>query len=382
MSTFRTFPTRGALRRLSFGPLDLAVFATVLLGLYLVLRVGRGATVSFAPTHVTTVSTDPTNLPYDAARSLLRMFVALGFSTVFALTYGYVAARSRRAEKVLVPLLDILQSVPVLGFLSVTVTAFIALFPHSLLGLECASVFAIFTAQAWNMTFSFYYSVRALPRELDEASRMLRLTRWQRYWKIEVPYGIVGLVWNGMMSFGGGWFFLAACEAISVLNHTYTLPGIGSYVAKAIDDGDLGKVGLAISDDGVPGDRGQRGLLAAADSVVGALQARGVLGGRTAAVGSCSTCCAARVGPARSAGAPGCARRAARTGDARARARRQRARRRPAARPARARRPDLRGARRRLRSPMGSTGWSSTSAPTAPARFSRRSDTARSPSRA
>ena len=217
------------------------------LGLYLVLRVGRGATVSFAPTHVTTVSTDPANLPYDAARSLLRMFVALGFSSVFALTYGYVAARSRRAEKVLVPLLDILQSVPVLGFLSVTVTAFIALFTHSLLGLECASVFAIFTAQAWNMTFSFYYSVRALPRELDEVSRMLRLTHWQRYWKIEVPYGIVGMVWNGMMSFGGGWFFLAACEAISVLNHTYTLPGVGSYVAKAIDDGDLGKVGLAIA---------------------------------------------------------------------------------------------------------------------------------------
>ena len=224
MSTSRTFPTKGALRRLPFGPLDVAVLAAVLVGLYVVLRVGRGATVSFAPTHVTTVSTDPSNLPYDAARSLLRMFAALAFSTVFALTYGYVAARSRRAEKVLIPLLDILQSVPVLGFLSVTVTAFIALFPGSLLGLECASIFAIFTAQAWNMTFSFYYSVRALPRELDEASRMLRLTRWQRYWKIEVPNGIVGLVWNGMMSFGGGWFFLAACEAISVLNHTTRCP--------------------------------------------------------------------------------------------------------------------------------------------------------------
>jgi NitT/TauT family transport system permease protein len=138
------------------------------------------------------------------------------------------------------------QSVPVLGFLSVTVTGFIALFPGSLLGLECASVFAIFTAQAWNMTFSFYYSVRSLPRELDEVSRVLRLTRWQRYWKIEVPNGIVGLVWNGMMGFGGGWFFLAACEAISVLNQQYTLPGVGSYVARAIDDGELGDVGLAI----------------------------------------------------------------------------------------------------------------------------------------
>ena len=144
MRAWRTFPSRGALGRLPFGPLDVAVLVAVVVGLYAALRVGQGATVSFAPSRVTTVSTDPARLPYDAARSLLRMFAALGFSTVFALTYGYVAARSRRAEKVLVPLLDILQSVPVLGFLSVTVTVFIALFPHSMLGLECASVFAIF----------------------------------------------------------------------------------------------------------------------------------------------------------------------------------------------------------------------------------------------
>ena len=246
MSAQRTFPSRGALRRLPFGALDVAVLCAVLVGLYVLVRVGRGATVSFAPTHVMTISTDPSHRPYYAARSLLRMFVALGLSTLFALSYGYAAARSRRAEKVLIPLLDVLQSVPVLGFLSVTVTAFIALFPHSLLGLECASVFAIFTAQAWNMTFSFYHSLHSLPRELDEASRMLRMTRWQRYWKVEVPNGTVGLVWNGMMGFGGGWFFLAASEAISVLNHHYALPGIGSYVASAIDHGELGRVGLAI----------------------------------------------------------------------------------------------------------------------------------------
>jgi NitT/TauT family transport system permease protein len=247
VSAFRTFPTKGALRRLPFGPIDVAVLAAVLVGLYVILEVGRGTTVSFSPTHVTTVSSDPADLPYYAARSLLRMFAALALSTLFALTYGYVAARSRRAEKVLIPALDILQSVPVLAFLSITVTGFIALFPGSLLGLECASIFAIFTAQAWNMTFSFYYSVRALPREVDEVSRMLRLTRWQRFWKIEVPNGTVGLVWNGMMSFDGGWFFLAASEAISVLNKKYALPGIGSYVAKAVDDGDLSKVGLAIA---------------------------------------------------------------------------------------------------------------------------------------
>jgi NitT/TauT family transport system permease protein len=246
VSAFRTFPTKGALRRLPFGPIDVVVLAAVLVGLYAILEVGRGTTVSFSPTHVTTVSGDPADLPYDAARSLLRMFAALALSTLFALTYGYVAARSRRAETVLIPALDILQSVPVLAFLSITVTGFIALFPRSLLGLECASIFAIFTSQAWNLTFSFYYSLRALPRELDEVSRMLRLTRWQRYWKIEVPNGMVGLVWNGMMSFGGGWFFLAASEAISVLNEKYALPGVGSYVAGAIDHGELGHVGLAI----------------------------------------------------------------------------------------------------------------------------------------
>jgi NitT/TauT family transport system permease protein len=152
----RTFPSRGALRRLPVGPLDLLVLVAVLVVLYAIVRVGRGATVSFAPSRVTAISTDPRHLPYDAARSLLRMFVALALSTAFALSYGYLAARSRRAEKLLVPLLDILQSIPVLGFLSVTVTAFVALFPHSVLGLECASVFAIFTAQAWNMAFSFY----------------------------------------------------------------------------------------------------------------------------------------------------------------------------------------------------------------------------------
>ena len=136
------------------------------------------------------------------------MFLALGFSTLFTFVYGYAAARSKRAEKVLVPLLDILQSVPVLGFLSVTVTAFIALFRGSLLGLEAASIFAIFTGQAWNMTFSFYQSLRSVPRELDEMATLYRLSRWERFTRLELPASVIGLVWNGMMSFGGGWFFL------------------------------------------------------------------------------------------------------------------------------------------------------------------------------
>ena len=247
MSTLRSYlPSRPALRR-PFSPIDIGVLVAVLVVLYTVLRVGHGATVSFSPRALEHVSTSPARLPYDAARSLLRMFIALFFSMLFTLVYGYAAAHSRRAEKVLVPILDILQSVPVLGFLTITVTVFISLFAGSELGLEAASIFAIFTAQAWNMTFSFYASLKSLPRELDELSRSLRLTRWQRFWKIEAPSGAIGLVWNGMMSFGGSWFFLVASEAISLHDHTYSLPGIGSFVGSAIAKGDLGAVGLAIA---------------------------------------------------------------------------------------------------------------------------------------
>ncbi len=225
---------------------DVVVAAAVLVLLYLTLRVGQGTTVSFSTSQSAKVDTDPSQLPYDAARSLLRMFVALAASIVFTFVYAYAAAKSRRLERVLIPALDILQSVPVLGFLTVAVSGFIALFPGSLLGLECASIFAIFTSQAWNMTFGFYHALTSLPRELDELSRSFRFTRWMRFWKVELPAGTIGLVWNGMMSFGGGWFFLVASEAISVNQKDYALPGVGSYAGAAIADGDLGKVGWAI----------------------------------------------------------------------------------------------------------------------------------------
>jgi NitT/TauT family transport system permease protein len=214
--------------------------AALLLGLFLLLygtaKVGKGFFVAFNPPSIEpSVSLDPRNLPYYAARSTLRMFVALGLSILFTLTYGYAAAKNRYAERVLIPLLDILQSVPVLGFLSVTVTGFIALFPGSLFGLECASIFAIFTGQAWNMAFSFYNALITLPKELTEAATVFRFSNWRRFIAVEVPASMIGLVWNGMMSFGGGWFFVTVSEAISVLNRTYTLPGIGSYVAKAVE---------------------------------------------------------------------------------------------------------------------------------------------------
>jgi len=243
----QTFPSREALYRLPFTLPDVVVSFGALALLALIARVGAGAFVRFTPPDVVPrVDLDPSHLPYYAGRSTLRMFIALGCSLLFTLVYGYVAAKSRRAERVLIPLLDILQSVPVLGFLSITVTGFIALFPGSLLGLEAASIFAIFTSQAWNMTFSFYQSLRTLPRELDEAATLYRLSGWQRFIRLEVPAAMIGLVWNAMMSFGGGWFFVAASEAINVLNQRFTLPGIGSYVAMAVEAQDFRAVVLAV----------------------------------------------------------------------------------------------------------------------------------------
>jgi NitT/TauT family transport system permease protein len=226
----------------------LVVILGVLTLLGLIAHLGSGAMVGFRPPDVSpSISLDPRNLPEYAGRSTLRMFIALGCSTLFTLIYGSIAAHNRRAERLLVPLLDILQSVPVLGFLSITVTGFIALFPGSLLGLEAASIFAIFTSQVWNMTFSFYQSLRTVPKELIEATTLYRLSRWQRFTRLEVPSAAIPLLWNAMMSFGGGWFFVAASEAISVLNQDYTLPGIGSYVAAAVGAQDLAALGWAIA---------------------------------------------------------------------------------------------------------------------------------------
>nr|WP_314685815.1 ABC transporter permease subunit [uncultured Bifidobacterium sp.] len=192
------------------------------------------------------ISTDPSHLPYYALRSVLRMGIALLFSLIFTFLYGLAAARLRRVGKVLVLLLDILQSVPVLGFLSATITIWLTLFPHSMLGVEAASIFAIFTSQAWNMTFSFHHSLLSEPQELDEAARSFRLTRWQRFWKLDAPNSAIPLLWNCMMSVSGGWFFLTASEMISVNNATYALPGIGSYVEQAAARQEVGHIGLAI----------------------------------------------------------------------------------------------------------------------------------------
>ncbi|NSX30008.1 ABC transporter permease subunit [Gardnerella vaginalis] len=193
-----------------------------------------------------TVSTDLINLPYYTLRSVFRMMLALIASLIFTIVYGSLAARSRRLGKVLIPLLDILQSVPILGFLSATVTIWLVIFPGSMMGVEAASIFAIFTSQAWNMTFSFHRSLLSEPKELDEAVRSLQLTHWQRFWVLDMPNAMIPLLWNCMMSVGGGWFFLTASEMISVNNHTYALPGVGSFVAQSAAENKLGNIWWAI----------------------------------------------------------------------------------------------------------------------------------------
>jgi NitT/TauT family transport system permease protein len=192
------------------------------------------------------ISLSPANLPEYALRTVLRMLAALAASLVFTLVYGTLAAKSRRAELVLIPILDILQSVPVLGYISFTVVFFLTLFPGRIVGAELAAIFAIFTSQAWNMTFSFYQSLRTLPTDLQEATLNFRFSGWQRFCRLDVPFAMPGLVWNMMMSMSGGWFFVVASEAITVGNKTITLTGIGSYVALAIQNKDLKAVGWAV----------------------------------------------------------------------------------------------------------------------------------------
>jgi NitT/TauT family transport system permease protein len=207
---------------------------------------GMAISARYQPGEVLVISLDPWRLPEYALRTVLRMVGALLASLVFCLAYAALAAKSRRAEKILIPVLDILQSVPILGFLSITVSGFMALFPGRLLGVECAAVFAIFTSQAWNMTFSVYQSLRTVPAELIEAARMYHLSPWRRFWRLEVPHAIPSLVWNMMMSVSGGWFFVVASEAITVSGQTILLPGVGSYIATAIAQRDLGAIGWAV----------------------------------------------------------------------------------------------------------------------------------------
>jgi NitT/TauT family transport system permease protein len=225
---------------------DVAALILVMGAMVLIVYGGEQTTAPLSALDVSPVTVDPSHLPYYALRTTIRMLLAIVCSIVFTFGYAALAAKSRRAEMVLIPLLDILQSVPILGFLTFTVVFFMNLFPGRVLGAELACVFAIFTSQAWNMTFSMYQSMRNVPKDLEEATQSFHLSGWQHFWRLDVPFAMPGLIWNAMMSMSGGWFFVVASEAITVGNTTVTLPGVGSYVALAIEKRDLPAIGYAI----------------------------------------------------------------------------------------------------------------------------------------
>jgi NitT/TauT family transport system permease protein len=221
---------------------DIAALAIVLAIFVAIVQGSHGLTAPLPTIGSTSMELDYWQLPYYGLRTTLRMFAAIAASMLFTLTYATLAAKSKRAEQILIPLLDVLQSVPILGFLSFTVTFFLGLFPGSTLGAECAAIFAIFTSQAWNIAFSFYQSLRTVPKDLEEVAAGFGLSPWQRFWQLEAPFAMPGLTYNTMMSMSGGWFFVVASEAISVGDTTIKLPGIGSWLAVAIDNKDVSAV--------------------------------------------------------------------------------------------------------------------------------------------
>jgi NitT/TauT family transport system permease protein len=234
--------------RREFAPNRFDLIALVLIGAAAVLVVHGAQQMSLPVGHLQSepVVLDPRRLPGYALRSTLRMFAAIFASLLFTFVVATLAAKSRKAELVIVPALDILQSIPVFGFLTFTVTFFIGLFPTSELGVELAAIFTVFTAQAWNMAFSFYQSLRTLPTDLVEVSQQFNLSPWRRFIRLELPFATPALVWNTMMSMSGGWFFVVLSEAITVGKTTVTLPGIGSWLALAIERQDFAAVAWAV----------------------------------------------------------------------------------------------------------------------------------------
>ncbi|MBA2653632.1 MAG: ABC transporter permease subunit [Gammaproteobacteria bacterium] len=225
---------------------DLAAILLVLSVIVLIAWGVREMGLPYQVGETIPISLDPWNLPYYALRSVLRMLIAMVFSLGFTFIFGTLAAKNKHAERLIVPLIDVLQSVPVLAFLSITIVGFIALFPGSMLGPECAAIFAIFTSQAWNIALSFYQSLRTVPHDLREAASMFHLSFWQGFWRVDVPFAMPGLLWNIMVSMSASWFFVVAAESITVANRNIMLPGIGSYISLAVMKADAPSVLYAI----------------------------------------------------------------------------------------------------------------------------------------
>lgn len=216
--------------------IDITIFLFIFAAIYGVYAIGRSWLGPVSPQ--AEISQDPRILPLYALYSLVRLGVAYVLSLLFALAYGYIAANSRRAEVLMVPLLDILQSIPVLSFLPGVMLAMVAIFPHSQIGVELGSILLIFTGQVWNIAFSFYSSLKTQPRELREAAIIYRFSGWQRFFELDLPFSTIGLVWNSMMSVAGGWFFLMACEMFVLGPRDFRLPGLGSFLQTAASHGD------------------------------------------------------------------------------------------------------------------------------------------------
>src|SRR5580700_8781817 len=228
--------SRSAIRERSWSVLvDLLVFSIVLAAIFGVLTICRYWLGAITP--AARISHSPRALPAYAFYSLVRMTVAYFLSLAFAVGYGYIAAYTPRVEAAMIALLDILQSIPVLSFLPGVMLAMVALFPSRQLGLELGSIVLIFTGQVWNIAFSFYSSLKSIPRELREAADIYRFSRWQRFLELELPYATIGLVWNSIVSVASGWFFLMACEMFVLGDKDFRLPGLGSFLQTAASQG-------------------------------------------------------------------------------------------------------------------------------------------------
>ena len=257
------------LLRVSYLP-DVVMFAAGIALFYGVVTVGRDWFSPFTPE--VEISRSLFALPAYAGYSLLRITIAYVLSLIFALTYGYIAARNARAERFMVPLLDVLQSIPVLSFLPPVMLAMVALFPTRQLGVEMGAILLIFTGQVWNMAFSFYASLKSIPNEMREAAKIYGFSWWQRFVQMELPFAAIGLVWNSMMSVAGGWFFLMACEMFVLGTRDFRLPGLGSYLQTAASAGDTRSMLWGVAHHGCS-DRAARPVhLASGDCLGGKIQ--------------------------------------------------------------------------------------------------------------
>lgn len=228
-----------------FGITDIIIMLAIIAAIALLVVAASRWTARFTPS--VQIDLSFTALPAYAGYSLLRMLFGYLLSLIFTLVYGHIAATHRYAGVIMVPILDILQSIPILSFLPAVILALVAIFPSSNIGLELASVILIFTSQAWNMTFSFYHSVRTQPADLQEVATITHLRPWQRFLTLELPSSMIGLIWNSMMSWAGGWFFLMASEQFTLGSRSFQLPGLGSYLQAAANTGNTGALLLGLA---------------------------------------------------------------------------------------------------------------------------------------